>query len=37
MKELLPLIDNIDISLDNEERIDGFIEQIFNDVKGRAI
>ena len=33
MKELLPLIDNIDISLDNEERIDGFIEQIFNNIK----
>ena len=37
MKELLPLIDNIDISLDNEERIDGFIEQIFNNVKSRAV
>ena len=36
MKELLPLIDNIDLSLDNEERIDGFIEQIFNNVKSRA-
>ena len=37
MKELLPLIDNIDISLDNEERIDGFIEQIFNNIKSRAV
>ena len=37
MKELLPLIDNIDISLDNEERIDGFIEQIFNNVKRRIV
>ena len=37
MKELLPLIDNIDISLDNEERIYGFIEQIFNNIKGRVI
>ena len=33
MKELIPLIDNIDNSLDNEERIDEFIEQIFDNVK----
>ena len=37
MKELLPLIDNIDISLDNEEHIDGFIKRIFNNVKSRVV
>ena len=37
MKELLPLIDNIDSSPENEEHIDGFIEQIFNNVKSRAV
>ena len=33
MKELLPLIDNIDNTQESIEYIDGFIEKIFNNVK----
>ena len=37
MKELLPLINCIGNTLENEEHVDRFIELIFNDVKNTAL
>ena len=36
MGELMPLMDDIETFLDNEQRIDAFVEQIFNEIKLRG-
>ena len=35
LKEMLPMVDSIDAYLSNEKQIDGFIDQIFQDIRRR--